>query len=102
AAGARAPARPDTTRPTHPPWGHRPPDDGPGGPGGTARVPRAAGAPRPGSARHRAATRRRRLALGGAAVVLVAAAGVGTWLAISDDDAGATPQDTRSTAPATP
>ncbi|MFE0406798.1 serine/threonine protein kinase, partial [Streptomyces nigra] len=58
-------------------------------------------APRPGSARHRAATRRRRLALGGAAVVLVAA-GVGTWLAVSDDDAGATPNDTRTTAPATP
>ncbi|MFE2632268.1 serine/threonine protein kinase, partial [Streptomyces sp. NPDC059374] len=67
-----------------------------------ARVPRAAGAPLPGSARHRAATRLLRLARGGAAVVLVAAAGVGTWLAVSDDDAGATPGDTRTTAPATP
>ncbi|KAB2973049.1 serine/threonine protein kinase [Streptomyces sp. SS1-1] len=96
-------ARPaDSNRDTHTSMRVPAPDELAGGARGTARVPRAAGAPRPGSARHRAATRRRRLALGGAAVVLVAAAGVGTWLAISDDDAGATPRDTRSTAPATP
>ncbi|MFE2809499.1 serine/threonine-protein kinase [Streptomyces nigra] len=96
-------ARPaDSNRDTHTSMRVPAPDELAGGARGTARVPRAAGAPRPGSARHRAATRRRRLALGGAAVVLVAAAGVGTWLAVLDDDAGATPNDTRTTAPATP
>lgn len=42
------------------------------------------------------------MAVGAAAVALVAAAGVGAWLATSEDDAGATPQDTNNTAPATP
>ncbi|NUQ97110.1 MAG: serine/threonine protein kinase, partial [Streptomyces sp.] len=60
------------------------------------------GAPRPGSARHRAVTRRRRMVLGTAAALLVAAAGVGTWLATSGDDAGATPQDSKHSAPASP
>ncbi|MET9405654.1 serine/threonine protein kinase, partial [Streptomyces sp. NPDC002935] len=36
------------------------------------------------------------------AVALVAAVGVGTWLATSGDDADATPQDTRNSAPASP
>ncbi|MCL6673929.1 serine/threonine protein kinase, partial [Streptomyces panaciradicis] len=78
------------------------PDELAGGARGTARVPRAAGAPRPGSARHRAVTRRRRIALGAGAVVLVAAVGVGTWWATSDDGAGATPQDTKHSAPQSP
>ncbi|MFD9029465.1 serine/threonine protein kinase, partial [Streptomyces parvulus] len=58
--------------------------------------------PRPGSARNRAATRRRRLALGGGAVALVAAIGVGTWLATSGDEDPAGPRDTKNSAPASP
>ncbi|MFC5217528.1 serine/threonine-protein kinase [Streptomyces coerulescens] len=92
----------DSNRDTHTSMRVPAPDELAGGARGTARVPRAAGAPRPGSARHRAVARRRRVALGAAAVVLAAAAGVGAWLATSEDDAGATPQDMNNTAPATP
>jgi len=92
----------DSNRDTHTSMRVPAPDELAGGARGTARVPRAAGAPRPGSARHRAVTRRRRLVLGTAAALLVAAAGVGTWLATSGDDAGATPQDTQNSAPASP
>ncbi|MFF4259050.1 serine/threonine-protein kinase [Streptomyces sp. NPDC001663] len=92
----------DSNRDTHTSMRVPAPDELAGGARGTARVPRATGAPRPGSARHRAVTRRRRLVLGAAAVLLVAAAGVGTWLATSGDDAGATPQDTKQSAPASP
>ncbi|KUO18472.1 serine/threonine-protein kinase [Streptomyces dysideae] len=96
-------ARPaDSNRDTHTSMRVPAPDELAGGARGTARVPRAAGAPRPGSARHRAATRRRRVVVGVAAVALAAAAGVGTWLATSGDDAGATPQDTKNSAPVTP
>jgi serine/threonine-protein kinase len=92
----------DSNRDTHTSMRVPGPDELAGGARGTARAPRAAGARRPGSARHRAATRRRRVALGVAAVVLVTAAGVGTWLATSGDDAGATPQDTKNSAPVSP
>lgn len=92
----------DSNRDTHTSMRVPAPDELAGGARGTARVPRPAGAPRPGSARHRAATRRRRVVLGAAAVLLAAAAGVGAWLATSEDDAGATPQDTNNSAPATP
>ncbi|MER5507793.1 serine/threonine-protein kinase [Streptomyces sp. NPDC002766] len=92
----------DSNRDTHTSMRVPGPDELAGGARGTARVPRAAGAPRPGSARHRAVTRRRRIALGAGAVVLVAAVGVGTWWATSGDDAGATPQDTKHSAPASP
>jgi serine/threonine-protein kinase len=92
----------DSNRDTHTSMRVPAPDELAGGARGTARVPRAAGAPRPGSARHRAATRRRRLVVGAAAVALAAAAGVGTWLATSGDDAGATPPDTKNSAPVTP
>ncbi|MFG2554845.1 serine/threonine-protein kinase [Streptomyces sp. NPDC048581] len=92
----------DSNRDTHTSMRVPGPDELAGGARGTARVPRAAGAPRPGSARHRAATRRRRVALSAAAVALVAAAGVGTWLATSGDDADATPQDSNNSAPAAP
>ncbi|MET7685469.1 serine/threonine-protein kinase [Streptomyces sp. NPDC005423] len=92
----------DSNRDTHTSMRVPAPDELAGGARGTARAPRAAGVPRPGSARHRAATRRRRLTLGAAAVALVAAVGVGTWLATSDDGAGATPQDTKDSAPASP
>ncbi|MFI6442433.1 serine/threonine-protein kinase [Streptomyces sp. NPDC050759] len=91
----------DSNRDTHTSMRVPAPDELAGGARGTARVPRAAGAPRPGSARHRATTRRRRLAVGAAALVLVAAAGVGVWAATSDD-AGASPQDTKNSAPASP
>jgi serine/threonine-protein kinase len=92
----------DSNRDTHTSMRVPAPDELAGGARGTARVPRAAGAPRPGSARHRATTRRRRLTLGAAAVALVAAVGIGTWLATSSDGAGATPQDTKNSAPASP
>ncbi|MGW1718382.1 serine/threonine-protein kinase [Streptomyces sp. NPDC002156] len=95
-------AKPDSNRDTHTSMRVPGPDELAGGALGTARVPRPAGAPRPGSARHRASARRRRVTLGVAAVALVAAVGVGTWLATSGDDAGATPQDTKNSAPASP
>ncbi|NEC36770.1 serine/threonine protein kinase, partial [Streptomyces rubrogriseus] len=53
-------------------------------------------------ARNRAATRRRRIAVGAGAVALVAAIGVGTWLATGGDEDGGGPQDTRNSAPASP
>ncbi|GGP58705.1 serine/threonine-protein kinase [Streptomyces calvus] len=94
-------ARPaDSNRDTHTSMRVPAPDELAGGARGTARAPRAAGAPRPGSARNRAITRRRRLALAVATVVL-AAAGVGTWLATADDDP-APPQDSKNSAPAAP
>ncbi|MFI5572311.1 serine/threonine-protein kinase [Streptomyces sp. NPDC051740] len=90
----------DSNRDTHTSMRVPAPDELAGGALGTARAPRAAGARRPGSARNRAVTRRRRLTLAVAAAVLVAA-GVGTWLATTEDEA-APPQDTRNSAPATP
>ncbi|ELP70653.1 serine/threonine-protein kinase [Streptomyces turgidiscabies] len=95
-------AKPDSNRDTHTSMRVPGPDELAGGALGTARVPRPAGAPRPGSARHRASARRRRVTLGVVAVVLVAVAGVGTWLGLSGDDAGATPQETGNSAPASP
>ncbi|MDX2547867.1 serine/threonine-protein kinase [Streptomyces sp. WI04-05B] len=95
-------AKPDSNRDTHTSMRVPGPDELAGGALGTARVPRPVGAARPGSARHRASARRRRVTLGAAAVVLVAVVGVGTWVAVSGDDAGATPQDTQSSAPAAP
>ena len=92
----------DSNRDTHTSMRVPAPDELAGGARGTARAPRASGAPRPGSARNRAAARRRRLALGGGAVALVAAIGVGTWLATSADEPDPGPQDTRNSAPASP
>ncbi|ANS65608.1 serine/threonine protein kinase [Streptomyces lincolnensis] len=92
----------DSNRDTHTSMRVPAPDELAGGARGTARAPRASGAPRPGSARNRAATRRRRLALGAGAVAVVAAIGIGTWAATSGDDAGATPQDTKNSAPPSP
>ncbi|WP_371662075.1 serine/threonine-protein kinase [Streptomyces sp. NBC_00280] len=95
-------AKPDSNRDTHTSMRVPGPDELAGGALGTARVPRPVGAPRPGSARHRASARRRRVTLGAATVVLVAAVGVGTWAAMSGDDAGATPQETGNSSPASP
>lgn len=96
-------AKPDSNRDTHTSMRVPGPDELAGGARGTARAPRAAGAPRPGSARHRAAAaRRRRITLGAAGVALVAAVGVGAWLVTSGDDAGATPSETETSAPASP
>ncbi|MDN3262486.1 serine/threonine-protein kinase [Streptomyces sp. CSDS2] len=89
-------ARPDSNRDTHTSMRVPAPDELAGGAHGTARVPRAAGAPRPGSARHRAAVRRRRVTLGVAGVLVAAAVGVGAWFASGDGDDQA-PQDTHST-----
>ncbi|MEW2548337.1 serine/threonine-protein kinase [Streptomyces sp. NPDC047002] len=85
---------PDSNRDTHTSMRVPAPDELAGGARGTARVPRAPGAPRPGSAKsHKAAAvRKRRLTLGVGAGVLVVALGVGGWLATSGDD---TPQDTK-------
>ncbi|MFI5973769.1 serine/threonine-protein kinase [Streptomyces sp. NPDC051452] len=89
-------AKPDSNRDTHTSMRVPGPDELAGGAHGTARVPRAAGEPRPGSARHRAVVRRRRITLGVAGVALAAAVGVGAWLASSDG--GDQPaQDTHST-----
>ncbi|MGP4045560.1 serine/threonine-protein kinase [Streptomyces sp. 2A115] len=95
-------AVPDSNRDTHTSMRVPGPDELAGGARGTARAPRAAGAARPGSARHRASARRRRITLGAAAAVLVAAVGVGAWLATADDPADAVPQDTKNSAPASP
>ncbi|MFJ5263500.1 serine/threonine-protein kinase [Streptomyces sp. NPDC088387] len=93
-------AKPDSNRDTHTSMRVPAPDELAGGARGTARAPRTPGAPRPGSARHRAATRRRRITLGVAVVALLAAAGVGTWVA-TDDGSGGSP-DTEQSTPASP
>ncbi|MET8247201.1 serine/threonine-protein kinase [Streptomyces sp. NPDC005202] len=95
-------AKPDSNRDTHTSMRVPAPDELAGGARGTARAPRAAGAPRPGSARHRAAARRRRITLGVAGVALAAVVGVGAWLATSGDDGDTAPQDTKRSAPAAP
>ncbi|MFB6844596.1 serine/threonine-protein kinase [Streptomyces sp. NPDC056373] len=92
----------DSNRDTHTSMRVPAPDELAGGAHGTARAPRTPGAPRPGSARNRAVTRRRRVALGVGAVALAAAIGVGAWLTTSDDDRSAPPQDTQNSAPQTP
>ncbi|UXY27902.1 serine/threonine-protein kinase [Streptomyces sp. HUAS TT20] len=89
-------ARPDSNRDTHTSMRVPGPDELAGGARGTARAPRASGAPRPGSARHRAVTRRRRITLGVAGAVLAAAVGAGAWWATSDDNADAPPKDTHT------
>ncbi|MYY10857.1 protein kinase [Streptomyces sp. SID4919] len=85
---------PDSNRDTHTSMRVPGPDELDGGAHGTARAPRAAGAPRPGSARNRGAVRRRRITLATAAAVLAAAVGVATW-ATTDDPP--TPPSTSTT-----
>ncbi|MGW6024840.1 serine/threonine-protein kinase [Streptomyces sp. NPDC055099] len=93
---------PDSNRDTHTSMRVPGPDELAGGARGTARAPRASGAARPGSARHRSSARRRRITLGVAGAVLVAAAGIGTWAATNGDDANGTPQDTKNSSPSAP
>lgn len=95
-------AKPDSNRDTHTSMRVPGPDELAGGARGTARVPRPAGAPRPGSARNRAMARRRRITLGAAAVVLAIAAGVGTWAATSGDESGRGSTDTNNSTPTSP
>src|SRR5690606_24780701 len=80
-------AGPDANRDTHTSMRVPGADELAGGAHGTARAPRAVGQPRAGSARNRtpAAERRRRLKLGVGGVMIAAVAGLGGWLAASDD-----------------
>ncbi|WNZ11100.1 serine/threonine-protein kinase [Streptomyces sp. 11x1] len=95
-------AKPDSNRDTHTSMRVPGPEELAGGARGTARVPRASGAPRPGSARRRAMARRRRITLGAAAVALVVAAGVGTWAATSGGDSDGGSKDTNNSTPTSP
>ncbi|WP_338697110.1 serine/threonine-protein kinase [Streptomyces sp. Q6] len=91
----------DSNRDTHTSMRVPAPDELAGGARGTARAPRASGAPRPGSARNRHSARRRRITFGVAGVVLAAAVGGGIW-AVSSGDDQAPPQDSNNSAPPTP
>ncbi|MFF5569023.1 protein kinase [Streptomyces sp. NPDC012623] len=91
-------ATPDSNRDTHTSMRVPGPDELAGGARGTARAPRAPGQRRPGSARHKAgAVRKRRIALGAGAVLLVAAVGVGGWLATGGDGTDGVPGDSKQT-----
>ncbi|GAA3395076.1 serine/threonine-protein kinase [Streptomyces roseoviridis] len=86
----------DSNRDTHTSMRVPGPDELSGGPLGTARAPRPAGARRPGSARHKAgAVRKRRITLTVAAVVIAGALGAGGYLAASGDADGP-PQDSKT------
>ncbi|MFD8573059.1 serine/threonine-protein kinase [Streptomyces sp. NPDC059639] len=91
----------DSNRDTHTSMRVPAPDELAGGARGTARVPRASGAPRPGSARNRHSARRRRITLGVAGVVLAAVAGGGIWAVTSGGDEPP-PSDNQNSAPAAP
>ncbi|MFJ8668978.1 serine/threonine-protein kinase [Streptomyces sp. NPDC093600] len=89
-------ASPDSNRDTHTSMRVPAPDELSGGPLGTARAPRPAGARRPGSARHKAeAVRKRRITLSLAAVVLAGALAVGGYLATAGDT-DTPPQDSKT------
>ncbi|MFE7572914.1 serine/threonine-protein kinase [Streptomyces sp. NPDC057539] len=93
-------AVPDSNRDTHTSMRVPGPDELAGGARGTARAPRSPGQRRPGSARHKAeAVRKRRIRLGAVGVLLAAAVGVGGWLAMSEDDAGAPGESGQTTSP---
>lgn len=93
----------DANRDTHTSMRVPAPDELAGGAHGTARAPRTPGQRRPGSARNRpASVRRRRITLGVAAIAVAAAVGVGGWFAVSGDEDGPAPGDTRQSAPAEP
>ncbi|WP_151775151.1 serine/threonine-protein kinase [Streptomyces abyssomicinicus] len=73
-------SRPDSNRDTHTSMRVPEPDELAGGALGTARAPRAPGAPRPGSARNRPAAARRRAVTAAALAVAAAAAATVWWL----------------------
>ncbi|AJT66762.1 serine/threonine-protein kinase [Streptomyces chattanoogensis] len=84
-------AKPDSNRETHTSMRVPGPDELAGGAHGTARTPRVAGERRAGSARHRSsaeAVRRRRLKLGAVGAAVLAAVGLGSWLATGDEEPG--------------
>ncbi|MFE0348055.1 serine/threonine-protein kinase [Streptomyces griseoluteus] len=91
--------KPDSNRDTHTSMRVPAPDELAGGAHGTARAPRTPGAPRPGSARHRAAARRRRITLTVAGVLLAAAVGAGAWAATSGGDEAPPPAQSTTSAP---
>ncbi|MDX3385758.1 serine/threonine-protein kinase [Streptomyces niveiscabiei] len=93
-------AKPDSNRDTHTSMRVPAADELAGGAHGTARVPRASGAPRPGSARNRASTRRRRVIISVTGVAVAAAVGVGAWFATSDG--GAPARDSGNSSSVTP
>lgn len=80
-----APARDGANRDTHTSMRVPAPDELAGGARGTARAPRASGAPRPGSARHRAEQRRRRLRLTLAAAATAIALAIAGYTATQSD-----------------
>ncbi|MET9435268.1 serine/threonine-protein kinase [Streptomyces sp. NPDC006551] len=89
-------ASPDSNRDTHTSMRVPAPDELSGGPLGTARAPRPAGARRPGSARHKAeAVRKRRITLSLAAVVIAGALAAGGYLATAGDS-DTPPQDSKT------
>ncbi|AXG78139.1 serine/threonine-protein kinase [Streptomyces paludis] len=91
-------AAPDSNRDTHTSMRVPAPDELAGGARGTARAPRPSGQRRPGSARHKAETvRKRRITLGAAAVLLIAAVGVGGWLATGGNGTDGAPGDSKQT-----
>jgi serine/threonine-protein kinase len=93
----------DSNRDTHTSMRVPAPDELAGGARGTARAPRTPGQRRPGSARHKSvAVRKRRITLGAAALALAVAVGVGGWLATSEGDPEAPPQDSKQSAPSEP
>ncbi|WP_030568653.1 serine/threonine-protein kinase [Streptomyces aureocirculatus] len=92
----------DANRDTHTSMRVPAPDELAGGARGTARAPRTAGAVRPGSARHRASTRRRRITLGVAGALVAAAVGVGAWYATSGDESSPSTPDNGNSAPPVP
>ncbi|MFI7383080.1 protein kinase [Streptomyces sp. NPDC049813] len=92
----------DSNRDTHTSMRVPAPDELAGGARGTARAPRATGAPRPGSARNRHPARRRRITLGVAGLVLAVALGGGIWAATSSGDGERPPSDENNSAPAAP
>ncbi|MEU1656469.1 protein kinase [Streptomyces griseofuscus] len=92
-------SRPDSNRDTHTSMRVPAPDELAGGAHGTARAPRSAGAPRPGSAKHRAAVRRRRITLGVAGVAVAALVSAGAWWATSDSPPDTPPPASTSSTP---
>ncbi|MDT0546932.1 MULTISPECIES: serine/threonine-protein kinase [Streptomyces] len=96
-------AVPDSSRETHTSMRVPSADELAGGPHGTARAPRVSGQRRAGSARNRPvseAVRRRRVRLAVVAGALLAAVGIGGWLASGGDESEEQPKGGEHSAPA--